>query len=357
MDDTANTDRPPSLYVTNLNPRVTGVSATAAAVLSRQANQFDAVLVGHPLPGCPPPIRPFQALRMARHAPPDRPFSIWHVRRNAEMQLALIARDILRLPVRIVFTSSAQRRHSAWPRWLISRMDAVIATTDEAASYLDNVAAVVPHGVDTDRFSPAPDPAAAWALTGYPGAYGIATVGRVRPEKGTDLFVEAMIAALPRLDGATALVVGQARAADKAFLDDLRARVARAGLQQRILFVGEVAPEKLPALLQGCRALVALPRYEGYGVTPLEAMATGLPIVASDTGYFREFVGHEDAAGLVVPLQDHAAAAEGLVAILSDPDRYAAMSAHARRRVTERFGIAAETDAIRAVYQHLWSQD
>ena len=143
-----NIDHPaPALFVTNLHRNFTGVSATAAAVVSGQAGTIPLRLVGEVLPGCPPPIGLSEAFRLSRFPPAGKPFSIWHVRRNNEMRAALFARDVLRLPVRIVFTSAAQRRHSAFPRWLISRMDAVIATSPEAAALVAKVRAVVPHGV------------------------------------------------------------------------------------------------------------------------------------------------------------------------------------------------------------------
>lgn len=349
----------PELYVTNFNPRFTGVSATAAAVLAEQARGMAAVLVGHALPGCPAPVSRAKALALSRLPPPGRPFAIWHVRRNSEMQLALFARDVLRRPIRIVFTSAAQRRHSAWPRWLIGRMDAVIATTEAAAAFVPGCRAVVPHGVDTTRFSPAPDRRAAWAATGLPGDYGILTVGRIRPEKGTDLFVRAMIRALPRLPGATAVVAGLAKAGDDAFLAALKAEVAAAGLSGRILFPGEVPPDRMPALMQGARLLVALPRYEGYGVTPIEAMACGVPILATRTGHFEEFAGRpggNDQAGEIVALQDWQAAAEGAVALLTDAPRHAALSAAARDRAQHLFGVAREAAGIGAVYDALWSE-
>lgn len=349
----------PDLFVTNFNPRFTGVSATAAAVLAEQAKGMPAVLVGHPLPGCPAPLGRRAALALARTAPEGRPFSIWHVRRNPEMQFALVARDVLRLPIRIVFTSAAQRRHSAWPRWLISRMDAVIATTEAAATYVPGVRAVVPHGVDTARFHPAADPAAAWRATGFGGEYGILTVGRIRPEKGTDLFVKAMLRALPALPGAVAVVAGMAKGGDEAFLSRLKADVAAAGLAGRVVFAGEVPAERMPALMQGCRLLVALPRYEGYGVTPIEAMACGVPFVATDTGHFAEFAGRaggNDQAGLVLPLEDWQGAADAAVAILSDPARHAAMAAAARDRALRLFGVAREAAGIRAVYDELWER-
>ncbi len=156
----------PKLFVTNFNKNFTGVSATTANVVRVQAKRYDVSLVGHPLPGCPPPV----SLHDARSA--SRQGAIWHVRRNTEMRAALWTRDVLRLPIKIVFTSAAQRRHSAFPRWLISRMDAVIATTDKAAGFVPHVRAVVPHGVDTGLFQPAKNRAQAWAALGYGGPDG-----------------------------------------------------------------------------------------------------------------------------------------------------------------------------------------
>lgn len=340
------------LIVTNFNPRFTGVSATAAGVLRAQTARYDLALCGHPLPGCPAPVGLAEARRLSRD-PGARPFAIWHVRRNPEMRAALWARDILRLPLRIVFTSAAQRRHSALPRWLISRMDAVIATTDAAARFVPHVRAVVPHGVDCARFTPAPDRAGAWAATGYPGARGLATIGRIRPEKGTDRFVDAMLRLLPDHPDLTALVLGRAAPRDRGFLDQLKARVARAGLSGRLLFPGEIGAEALPALLRGLSAVVQLPRYEGYGMAPLEAMASGVPFVATEQGWYASFA-QGGATGRIVD-EDADRAAAALDDLLGDPARLEGMARAARAAALERFSIAREADGIGAVYEALWS--
>jgi mannosyltransferase len=67
------------------------------------------------------------------------------------------------------------------------------------------VAGIVPHGVDVERFAPSADRGAEWKKAGYPGKYGIGIVGRIRKEKGTDLFVEAMCRVLPQRPDFTAL--------------------------------------------------------------------------------------------------------------------------------------------------------
>lgn len=341
----------PELFVTNFNPNFTGVSATAAGVVRAQAKLRDVALVGHDLPGAPAAISKREASELCRAAPVGRPFAIWHVRRNPEMRAALWLRDVLKRPIRIVFTSAAIRRHSAFPRWLISKMDAVVATSEEAARFVPHVRAVVPHGVDCEQFYPAVDRSAAWAATGYGGARGIATIGRVRPEKGTDRFVEAMIELLPKHPDLTALVIGRPGRADQKFDLELKAKVQAAGLIERIRFVGEVPSTDLPALMRGLSAVVAFPRYEGYGMTPLEGMASGVPFVAMEAGHFREFSA-QGKAGLVVAQEDMTGALEALETCLG---RTEPMGASARTVAEQSFSVTREAAGIEAVYQELWS--
>lgn len=343
------------LFVTNFNRNFTGVSATAANVIRQQVKIHDLALIGHPLPCCPEPIPVAQARHLSRIPPTGRPFAIWHVRRNPEMRAAIWARDVLRLPIRIVFTSAAQRLHSALPRWLISRMDAVIATTDRAAEFVPHVRAVVPHGVDTDLFTPAPDRAAAWAELGYGGTRGIATIGRIRPEKGTDLFVEAMLRLLPDAPGSVALVIGRAAREHQGFLRDQKSKIAAAGLGDRILFPGEIPAENLPALMCALSLVMQLPRYEGYGMAPLEGMASAVPFIGSEAGYYRAFSA-QSTTGLIVPQEAAAEAAEAAGKLLTDPARWAAMGHTARDVALHSFSAASEAAGIEAVYDQLWAQ-
>ncbi|MCE8008857.1 glycosyltransferase family 4 protein [Aestuariivita sp.] len=344
----------PELFVTNFNRNFTGVSATAANVLRQQRADYDLRLVGHPLPGCPTPISLRQARALSRTAPPGLPFAIWHVRRNPEMRAAIWARDVLGLPIRVVFTSAAQRRHSLVPRWLISRMDAVIATTDRAATFVPHVRGIVPHGADTDLFTPALDRAAAWTATGYGGTAGVATIGRIRPEKGTDLFVDAMIRALPDLPGVTALVIGRATRDHQKFELTLKDRVQRAGLIDRIRFIGEIPAPELPPLMRALSLVIQLPRYEGYGMAPLEGMASGVPFIGSNAGYYEAFSA-QGKTGLIVPPDMAQAASDAAAALLSDPERHAAMSRAARDVAENSFSARNEAAGIAEVYRSLWA--
>src|SRR5258707_371766 len=102
---------------------------------------------------------------------------IWHARRNNEMIVGVLLKA-LGWPLRLVFTSAAQRHHSWITRWLVRRMDAVIATSAVSASFLKREATVVMHGVDTDRYAPPADRAADFAESGLPGRFAIGCFGR-----------------------------------------------------------------------------------------------------------------------------------------------------------------------------------
>ena len=161
--------------------------------------------------------------------PPGRPFRIWHARRNNEMLVGLLLKRVLRQPLRLVFTSAAQRRHTRWTKFLLRQMDAVIAASPFAANSLEVPHQVILHGVDADRFRPPMDKGAAWKATGLPGRYGIGVTGRIRHQKGTDLFVEAMCRLLPTHPDWTAVILGRVTSNNRGFADSLKRRIAEAG--------------------------------------------------------------------------------------------------------------------------------
>lgn len=342
------------LFLTNFNKNFTGVSSTAANVLLEQEKKYKLKLVGYNLPGGPKPISNLKAYSLAKKKPSTKPFSIWHVRRNSEMRAAIIARDILGLPIKIVFTSAAQRRHSLFPRWLISKMDIVIATTDRAASFVPNVGAIIPHGVNTNIFKPGSNNQKYWQDTGFPGAMGVATIGRIRKEKGTDLFIDTMIKILPAKKYLTALIIGKAATEDRYFLEFLKSKVKKAGLKDRIIFTGEISPEKLPSLVRSLSLLVSLPRYEGFGMTLLEGLASGVPFVASKTGYFEEF-SNGGRCGKIVPISNVKLAVKEVQKFIEDKNYRLQLGINGRSFVEASHSIAREAKLINSVYENLWS--
>ena len=106
-----------------------------------------------------------------------------------------------------------------------------------------------------------------------------------------------MIALLPEFPDWTAVVTGRVTVEHQAFARELERRVAEAGLADRIVFLGEVPDIKL--WYRRLSLYVAPSRNEGFGLTPLEAMASGSPVVASDAGAYADLIA-EGETGYVV---------------------------------------------------------
>ena len=154
---------------------------------------------------------------------------------------------------------------------------------------------------------------------------------------------------------AKALNVGRAGREHQKFLSELQARIKAASLSDRILFPGEVPATELPQLMRGLSLVVQLPRYEGYGMVPLEGMSCGVPFVGSHTGYYEEFSA-QGKTGTVVPLKDADAAAKAALAILSNPSRHDQMGKDARDMARHGFSAESEAAGIETVYQNLWTR-
>ncbi len=335
----------------NFKRRLSGVTSTIIQLVPVQARLGQRIAtLGPGLPAGLPHIS-FSDLLRFWTPPLRRRRRVWHARRNIEMLPALMLRDLLRMPLKIVFTSASQRRHSGWTKFLVGRMDAVIATSARSGSFLEVPHDVIMHGVDLDRFHPPRGGEDDFAASGLPGRYAVGCFGRVRHSKGTDLFVDVMIKLLPKYPDWTAVITGRATAEHKAFEDGLRAKIAAAGLQERILILGEV-----PDIRVWYRRLtlyVAPSRNEGFGLTPLEAMASRTAVVASDAGAYAEMI--VDGVGSVVPAGDGAALTAAIEPFLADPAKTARAGEVALAHVRENFPLEKEAAAISAVYERVFA--
>src|SRR5580693_8409721 len=151
------------LIVPNLHRRYSGVTATNRMVAPKLARMLHAAWLGPDAPDGIAQMTVADLRKLWRRRTP----LIWHARRNNEMIVGVLLKS-LGWPLKLVFTSAAQRHHSWITRWLIRRMDAIIATSEISASFLKRPATVIPHGVDTDVYAPPPDRAAAFAASGLP---------------------------------------------------------------------------------------------------------------------------------------------------------------------------------------------
>jgi mannosyltransferase len=292
----------PDIIVFNLKKRYTGVSATVNALVPLQMQQWRLGYCGTTMSNGIVGMTLREAIALSRKPAPGRTFRIWHVRRDPEMMASLWARDVLRLPIKLVFTSAAQ--------------------------------------------------AVSLSAGGLPGRYGVGVFGRVRPDKGTDVFVDALIEALPKLPDLTAIIAGLAQPKYQAYEANLRARVNAAGLSERIVFLGEVPAAKVADWYRRCLVTVACPRYEPFGLTPFEAAACGCALICSRTGAFEDLVVPGE-HGWLTDTGDARGLARALLRIMGDPRQAARMGEAARHRVSTQFSLDREAEGIGRVYRQL----
>ena len=353
MESNVQDVRQVEVIVANLKRRFSGVTSTVIALLPAQSRRIRIAALGPNLPRDWPRITWSGLIRHGWQPPPGRPFRIWHARRNLEMLVGLILRSVLRMPLKLVFTSAAQRRRGAWSRFLRARMDAVIAASPEAASYLAVPSVVVLHGVDTARYRPAEDRDAQWAATGLPGKYGVGVFGRVRAQKGTDRFIHIMCRLLPQYPDFTAVIVGGITPNQKEFADALRAEISACGLGDRILFLGELPADEVPAWLRRVTLVVGPQVSEGFGLVPLEAMASGTAVVATRVGAARHLI-VDGETGILVEPNDPAGLEARIESLMRNPAAAATMGRRGRAHVEQRFSIEREAVGIQEVYERLW---
>ncbi|MEO0678176.1 MAG: glycosyltransferase family 4 protein [Pseudomonadota bacterium] len=329
----------------NLKRRLSGVTATIERLVPLMPG---VVATGPGLPASVPHITLMQAALMKR----DR-WRVWHARRNTEMLLGLALRYVLRRKYRLLFTSASQRAHTGYTKWLISRMEAVIATSQKTANYLDREARVILHGIDTARFSPPDTKASAQAALGLPeGDIFIGCIGRIRHQKGTDVFVDAMIAACKADRRVRGTIIGRATEQHVDFQKGLEQKIRNAGLHHRIRFVAEVPVDEIVDWYRALDLFVAPQRWEGFGLTPLEAMACGVPVIATRVGAFEELVVDYE-TGRLISAGDVDAMVEAIAETLSDKTTLPKWSEAARRHTETNFRIEGEADKILSVYEDL----
>jgi glycosyltransferase involved in cell wall biosynthesis len=204
---------------------------------------------------------------------------------------------------------------------------------------------VICNGVDTRRYGPAIDRTLVRSQLGLDANVRlIAMVGTLKKVKGHCYIIEAMTSLAPRYPDLHLLFVG-----DGELRGELQAQVAQLDLE-RIHFLGN--RHDIPALLAASDIFVLPSLWEGLSMALLEAMASGLPIVASEvSGTVQAIIPNE--TGLLVPPGDVQRLTEAIEQLLSDPARAQAMGAAARRRVEAEFSAQKQAGEHLALYHRL----
>jgi glycosyltransferase involved in cell wall biosynthesis len=238
-------------------------------------------------------------------------------------------------------------------RSLTAVTDRVIACSQAAGDHVADLLGVPPerltvvhNAVDTARFAGG-DRAAARAALGIPaGRPAVALVGRIDEQKGQADYVRAAARVRAAHPDALLLLVGSTAKDDVA--EPVRDLIRAEGVEDVVRFTGYV--DDMPGLYAAIDVLAAPSRSEGFGLMLVEAMAAGVPIVASAVGAIPEVVG--DGPALLVPPYDPAALATAINRVLADREAARAMAAAGRERA-RAFSWERSAATLEGVYDEV----
>jgi glycosyltransferase involved in cell wall biosynthesis len=277
-----------------------------------------------------------ERLSFSRHALPDligRRYDVIVLSKPYDIPAALVAAR--RTGAKVVYDSGGTEFFPGYG-FLVRRLDFLLACSafnaEQIRRYCGESPRVLWNGVDTGRFRPSPASERILRRFGLSGGEPVVvTTGRLVGLKGVRHGMLAV--ARLRRDGIPArhLIVGDGE--ERSRLEALARELGDGGA---FLFAGEVRNADLPEVYSVARAgLFPTVGEEAFGIAVAEAMACGVPVVASRVGGIPEVV--LEGGGLLVPPRDEGAIAGALHAILSDPAKGREMGESARVSVNERF--------------------
>jgi len=278
-------------------------------------------------------------------------FDVLHIHQPSELMLAMAASEAAHPPLVGTFHTAADR--NPLPMWLgaryrrlIERFDARIAVSPSAAEFVTRYVPaqfeIIPNGVDTGRFSP--------TVEGFPAfrddVFTILFVGRMDPRKGARFLFMALPYLERELKEYRVLVVG----------DGWRRNVYRQfiplGLERRVVFAGAASVEDMPRYFRSADVFCSpATGGESFGIVLLEAMASGLPVVASRIpGY--QHVMEDEVQGRFAAVRNPADIAAQIVSLARDSERRKIFGQAGRQRAIEH-DWQSITDRVLDVYRRV----
>ncbi|MDU7477363.1 MAG: glycosyltransferase family 4 protein [Paenibacillus macerans] len=227
-----------------------------------------------------------------------------------------------------VRNTSAVAASMAKPDLIVANSDSLKAKLSERFDRLAGKIYTVHLGVDTERFKP---PA---RRTVAPGQFRVLFAGRVIPRKGVPVLIKAIELVRRECAGASLMVVGGGKAG---YLRELRRLAGKHRVPVR--FVGKVPHRQIDRYFRQADCFACPSQeHEAFGLVNVEAMASGLPVVASNIGGIGEIVGHGHNGYLVKPYSDPREHAKWILQLAKHPEAAAKMSKQARRDAVSKFG-------------------
>lgn len=282
---------------------------------------------------------PGYALRLASRLR-KRGVDLLHVNDERGMVLGGVAARLAR--ARLVWAV-----HSAVSSGAVARAGAALAHVVVVPSQA--MADAAPSAIQRRGIRVVPNPVAPQFLEApaadRSGEQIVVTAGRFHPAKGFDVLLDAMPAVRAQVPGVRLVILGDTLSGHDDYAEQLRRKAAPLG--GAVEFAGRV--ERPESVWRHARVYVQPSREEPFGMSALEAMATGLPVVATRSGGLVEVVA-DGVTGILVPPNDARALADAIVRVLTDTALADAYATAGRTRAREQFTLARTVDDMQAVY-------
>lgn len=276
------------------------------------------------------------------HMARDYSLAAYAARRNRQAKF-IVTRHVL-------FQMNRLHRHT------LARAHRVIAVSHAVARELrlqrivsDGQLAVVPNGVDVERFAVAFDRAQFLQSIGLPSNVPlVGSIGELRTLKRHDDFIRAAARVVSQFPETHFVLAGVDTSHSSEVHKHLEQLVSETGLKERFRFLGWVVDAE--KLLSAIDVFVSASETESFGLAIAEAMAAGTAVVATATEGAREVIDDQE-TGLLVPIGDVTRIAEAIAMLLADGERRRQIATHARAAVYARFSLKRMVDEIEQIYR------
>jgi len=248
--------------------------------------------------------------------------------------------------------SGVTRGQSLKQRIVQRGSNAIVAVSEslktelEHAGYYDKLT-VIYNGIDLTRFKPLPDTELRARLGVVDGDYLVGAVGNIRKAKAYDVFIDAAADVASRNERVKFVVAGEG---DDVLSNKLMYQVKNLGLDDRFIFLDHVAD--VERLYNNLDVFVSSSISEGFSLSCVEAMACGVPVVATRSGGPEEIVADGD-SGRLVPAGESTALASTILEVLADSDQRRRYAREGEEVVKRRFGQNKMIRSYESLYESL----
>lgn len=193
---------------------------------------------------------------------------------------------------------------------------------NEAKKLGANKCVLIPNGIDLEKFK---------IYDGQRNKFEISTTSTLIPRNGIDILIEALPAVLGKFPETRLKIAGEGP-----MEKILRERVRELNIADKVEFLGTIKHGEIPELVKKSHVFVRPSRFEGFGVSFIEAMALGTPVVTCPVGGILDFI-TDGESGLLVPVNDPLALSNAIIRVFENEVEMKAITAKARKIVEERY--------------------